>query len=173
MVVLILISLCVGAVVYVLSQDGAVTDAAPDVAQPTAQTEVDTATQPIMQFGSKRIAIEYARTFEEKARGLSLRESLPPNTGMLFVFPELSRWAIWMKDMRFSIDIVWISDKGRVVHIEERISPDTFPNAFVPAEDARYVLEVPAGTVDEAGVSVGDMLIIPVSAGDFDDAALE
>lgn len=124
--------------------------------------------EPFIQFGSERIMLEYARTFEEKARGLSLRESLPQNRGMLFVFHEPAQWAIWMKDMQFSIDIVWISDKGRVVHIEERVSPDTFPTAFIPPENALYVLEVGAGVVEAAGVKVQDQLIIPLSAAELD-----
>ena len=68
---------------------------------------------------------------------------------MLFVFDEDGDWGIWMKDMQFPIDILYISQNGSVVSIDANISPNTYdtnpPEVFYPPLAVRYVLELPAG----------------------------
>lgn len=99
-----------------------------------------------------------AETPMELERGLGGRDSLSPADGMLFVFPEDGVYGIWMKNMRFSIDIVWLSAEGQVVHIEERVSPETYPQAFRNTELARFVLELPAGGAEAHGIRPGSIL---------------
>ena len=55
----------------------------------------------------------------ERKRGLSGRPNLVDGTGMLFVFKESGEHGIWMKDMRFPIDILWLDERLRVVFIKE------------------------------------------------------
>ena len=80
---------------------------------------------------------------------------------MLFVFPADGRHSFWMKDMLFSIDMLWLDANGRVVHVEKGVSPATFPQTFTPSSPSRYVLEVPSGFCDAHGIEVGDMAIFP------------
>jgi len=77
---------------------------------------------------------------------------------MLFVFPEDGKYAFWMKDMRFSIDILWLSADGRVVYMALNVSPDTYPQVFRPDVPARYVLELPAGYAKAHAVRIGDIV---------------
>jgi uncharacterized membrane protein (UPF0127 family) len=58
--------------------------------------------------------------------------------------------------MHFSIDMVWISVEGNIVYMAQDISPDTYPENFVPTSPARYVLELPAGYAQAHGFKVGD-----------------
>ena len=55
--------------------------------------------------------------------GLMFRPSLPEDRGMLFVFGELDFHGIWMKNCRFPIDIVWLDEERRVVHVGRRCPP--------------------------------------------------
>jgi uncharacterized membrane protein (UPF0127 family) len=103
--------------------------------------------------------IERATTQEERVQGLSGRESLAPGTGLLFVFDSEGDWGIWMKDMLISIDILWINSDKEVVHIEENISPDTYPTSFRSPDPALYVLEINAGEAQSADISVGDTAV--------------
>ena len=64
---------------------------------------------------------------------------------MLFIFNVDKEYAFWMKDMHFSIDMVWLSSAKNIVYMAQDISPATFPEDFVPTSPARYVLELPAG----------------------------
>jgi hypothetical protein len=88
--------------------------------------------------------------------GLGNRNGLPDGEGMLFVFTTDSEEAFWMKDMHFSIDMIWISVQGNIVYLAQDISPDTYPENFVPTSPARYVLELPAGYAQAHGFKVGD-----------------
>ncbi len=100
-----------------------------------------------------------ATTNEEIMRGLSGTKALKENQAMLFVFDREDKWGIWMKDMNFSIDIVWINKDRKVSHIREEISPDTYPQIFYPPDMVLYVLELPSGAVERAGIKIGDLLL--------------
>ena len=104
-------------------------------------------------IGDTVLRVEVARTEEQLTTGLSRRRSLKEGTGMLFIFDTEGAHAIWMKDMRFPLDIVWIDENGKVVHIAEDVSPDTYPQSFSSPTPARYVLEVPAGYTTTASPS--------------------
>jgi len=105
------------------------------------------------------INTEIARSMQSRILGLSGRESLPVSTGLLFIFPETLYPSIWMKDMKFSIDIIFISSEGTVNEFFENVSPDTYlekpPRQFKTLAASRYVLEVPAGTVADAKLRAG------------------
>jgi uncharacterized membrane protein (UPF0127 family) len=104
------------------------------------------------------VVVEVARTDEERARGLSGREALPPDHGMLFVYQVPTRPTIWMQGMRFPLDILWIKG-GRVVDFVLGANPPSRgepPPIFVPRQEAEYVLEVPAGFVERLGVKRND-----------------
>ncbi len=93
----------------------------------------------------------------ERVLGLSGYPGLDKREGMLFIFDEPGKQAIWMKDMLFPLDILWFNDKRELVHIVERATPDSYPTTiFYSNENALYVLEVPEGFVAENGIKLGD-----------------
>lgn len=103
---------------------------------------------------------EVVNTEGSRELGLSGRTSLAPNTAMLFVFDSSDKWGIWMKDMRFNLDIVWLSEQGVVVGLEQDVSPNTYPEAFYPNMPARYVLELPAGFAAAHKVAEGSQFVL-------------
>lgn len=112
-------------------------------------------------IGETKIKVEIADTLEEVQKGLSNRESLDENKGMLFVFVEPGKPAFWMKDMKFPIDIIWIQN-DRVVDIAPNLPvvAGEFLSTYTPKEPANYVLEVNAGFAAEHGIKVGDRVEI-------------
>ena len=112
-----------------------------------------------LTLNNEDVKAEIVRSFAAKTLGLSGRDALAPNTGMLFVFAETRNPEIWMKDMKFAIDIIFISKEGVVVAIFENATPESYlenpPKVFKTLEGSRYVLEVPAGTVQDARLRVG------------------
>ena len=100
--------------------------------------------------------VEIADTESSREQGLSGRASLAQGSGMLFVFPTDGRYAFWMKDMRFPLDILWLASDGTVVYILPNLSPNTYPRSYASQSNARYVLEVPAGYVQQHNVKIGD-----------------
>ncbi|MDP3735246.1 MAG: DUF192 domain-containing protein [bacterium] len=105
------------------------------------------------------IELEVATSTEARTRGLSGREKLAENKALLMVFPEDGAYGIWMKDMLFSIDVLWLDSKGRITDFVERMAPETYPLSFVPSGKVRYVIEASAGFVAEHGIAAGDVVV--------------
>lgn len=108
-------------------------------------------------IGNAKVIVEVESTPESRAKGLSGRNSLENNYGMLFIFPNNDRHGFWMKEMKFPIDIIWI-DTDRVVSIKENApvpNPSETLPIYVPQEAANLVLEVPAGYTREHDIRVG------------------
>ncbi len=101
------------------------------------------------------IEAEVANTQASRELGLSGRETMGNDEGLLFIFDTPGRYGFWMKDMKFSLDIVWINENGIVVEIERDVSKDSYPKAFMNQADASYVLEVNAGQAKEFGLYIG------------------
>ena len=95
-----------------------------------------------------------ARSFTQQLRGLMFRSS--PGPGMLFPFRYATRQGVWTMCMRFPIDVVWIDDDYLAVHIESRARPWLFWKT--PPVDTRFILELPAGLLEETKTEVGDQL---------------
>lgn len=104
------------------------------------------------------VKLEVAKTESARERGLSGRQCLPADQGMLFVFDEPGEYPFWMKDMRFPIDIVWICQDKKVVAIMSKVPPDTYPNSLSPGRTSQYVIELQAGRSQELGLSPGIQL---------------
>ncbi len=67
------------------------------------------------------IMAEVADTPDKRARGLMYRTSLAPEHGMLFQFPELGYWTFWMKNTKIPLDIIWLDNTGKIIHIESEV----------------------------------------------------
>lgn len=111
---------------------------------------------PSTQLGNKSYKLEVADTAEARQQGLSGREKLKDDEGLLFVFNQPGRQCFWMKDMKFSIDIIWLDANKKVVQLEKNIAPSTYPNTFC-ADNAQYVIELNAGQVRDAKIARGQV----------------
>ncbi len=115
-----------------------------------------------MTVGDATFAAEVANTAELRTKGLSERDGLDSQTGMLFIFDNGRASAFWMKGMRFSLDFVWIGHDCTVVAVTENVpneAPGT-PSSSLPLYEsfveAEYNLEINAGDVEKLGIRVGD-----------------
>lgn len=103
-----------------------------------------------VRLGDGVFKARVAKTDEEREKGLSGTRSLASNQAMLFVYDHDDKWPMWMKDMQYPLDILWLDKDKKVVYIVKNAPPESYPyERFVPKEEARYVLEVPAGTVSQ------------------------
>jgi uncharacterized membrane protein (UPF0127 family) len=98
-----------------------------------------------------------ARTPAERALGLSGTTALPEGVVKLFVFDASGPHAIWMKEMRYDLDILWLDSTGLVVHLAERVTPSSYPNSFASPVPALYVIEAPAGFLATHNITVGSI----------------
>jgi len=110
-----------------------------------------------------RISVDVASTEAAQEQGLSGRDSLALDHGMLFVFPAAGSYGFWMKDMKFPIDIVWVSS-GTVVGWEADVdpqigAPDGDLTVYYPPQAVDSVIELPAGKAAALDLAVGDPVI--------------
>ena len=111
-----------------------------------------------LTIGGTHIKVAFALTGSQQEQGLSYTPALAPNNGMLFVFPSDSVVPFWMKDMNYSLDIIWIGSDKTVKDITPDLALSTYPNSFSPKVPVRYALEVPAGFAAQNGITVGSIV---------------
>jgi uncharacterized membrane protein (UPF0127 family) len=113
-----------------------------------------------VRVGDATLRADVADDDAERARGLGGRDRLDRDGGMYFVLTgDAPR--IWMKGMRFPLDLIWIHD-NRVVDVTARVpneppdTPESKLPIYSPSQPANRVLEVNAGWARRNGVSAGD-----------------
>ncbi len=127
---------------------------------------IDSQKKDFAMIKNLKIYVDLAITPQEQSKGLSVKNSLKENEGMLFVFNNPSKHSFWMKDMKFPIDIIWISQQNKIVHIERNLQPCILfllCQSYIPDSDALYVLEVVANFADKNNINVGDMVYLNVN----------
>lgn len=105
-----------------------------------------------------RFRIELADTDDRRVLGLMHRESMAPDAGMLFDFKEDRVVAMWMRNTRIPLDMLFIARDGRVVNIAKRTVP--FSEASIYSDGpVRAVLELNGGASDRLGLKPGDRVV--------------
>ena len=111
-------------------------------------------------IGSTTVQASVADSLPERIKGLSSTPYLPKEIVKLFAFGTAGEHSIWMKDMNYTIDIMWVARSGEIVHIKENVSPDTYPESFASPTPAWYVIEAAAGFVASSSIEVGDEVVV-------------
>ena len=112
---------------------------------------------PLTLPSGKVLQAEVMVNDEDRAMGLMFRPSLPIDRGMIFVFETADFHAIWMKNCKFPIDIVWLDEAKTVVHVAESVpacKADPCPS-YTPLRRAAYVIELNAGQARREKAVVG------------------
>lgn len=99
--------------------------------------------------------VELAVTVPQREQGLMFRRSMGENEGMLFDFVESRQVFMWMKNTVLPLDMLFIDERGRVVHIKQGAVP--FSESIIDSvHPVQYVLELLAGSVDRLQLAEGD-----------------
>ena len=128
-----------------------------DPSAPFAEVQIDT---------YPHIDLELARTPQEHELGLMYRESLPPDSGMLFMYQADSREGYWMYHTLIPLSIAWIDRDGTIVDIQDmpRLNDpsdvnEATRNVHNPKAAYWYALEVHQGWFVDHGVAVGQQAV--------------
>ena len=125
-----------------------------DYAEKAVETSVNL--YPI-EVGNVKIYVEIATTAGQIEKGLSGRNALSENQGMLFIFEKSDFHIFWMKGMLFPLDFIWIKG-SKIVDLTENVQPEDYqpPNMLMPKSSVDKVLEVKAGFIKDNGVKIGE-----------------
>jgi hypothetical protein len=122
---------------------------------------------PLTLPSGKVLQAEVMVSDADRAMGLMFRPSLPLDRGMIFVFETSDHHAIWMKNCRFPIDILWLDEERRIVHVEESVPPckaDPCPS-YAPMRRASYVVELNAKQARREKAVVGATVLFALPPG--------
>jgi uncharacterized protein len=105
------------------------------------------------------LTLEVARTDAQRVHGLMDRTTIPPHTGMIFVFDRDDLVDFWMKDTLVPLDMIFIAGDGTVrrVYSDVPVVERTLPDEAIPLEGAvaKYVIELRAGEAAQDGIESG------------------
>lgn len=105
--------------------------------------------------GAVGFQVEIAATPEKRERGLMYRRELPPDHGMLFIFPAEKVNSFWMKNTPIPLDMIFISRERKIVGIVHETVPFSLDGRSVSAP-SQYVLEINGGLSRRYGFKAGD-----------------
>lgn len=103
--------------------------------------------------GMHRIEAEVAATLDSRQTGMMQRTSMATQRGMLFVFPEVARHCMWMRNTLLPLSVAFLDEKGRIINVEE-MRPQTDDN-HCAAKPARYALEMNPGWFKSRDLGAG------------------
>jgi len=118
--------------------------------------ELPTATISIKGY---TLTVELATTPSARTCGLSHRDELPKNHGMLFIYPDLRPISYWMKDTKIPLSIAFLDDSLQIFSIQE-MTPMQTDRLYHSSRPANYALEVNQGWFSRHGIDVGDAVIM-------------
>lgn len=99
--------------------------------------------------------VEEAKTIPELEKGLMYREKLDADSGMIFDLSEVEHTAMWMKNTKIPLDMIFIEPDGNIFWIYENAQPESL-TLIIPPFPAAAVLEVNAGDVQKHNIKPGD-----------------
>ena len=107
------------------------------------------------------VDVEIAQTDEHRQEGLMARESLPEDSGMMFVYFEPVQNGFWMQDVRFPLSVAFIDEDRRITEIIDMdVCQEGSCTAYTPAKEYTAALEVNQGAFEKWGIEVGDTVTL-------------
>jgi uncharacterized membrane protein (UPF0127 family) len=103
--------------------------------------------------GMHRIEAEVAATADSRQTGMMMRTVMPPQRGMLFVFPELAKHCMWMRNTLLPLSVAFLDERGSIINVED-MQPKTEIN-HCASKPARYALEMNLGWFKTRGMGTG------------------
>ncbi len=109
------------------------------------------------KIGNKTYLLEISDTISKRTQGLSDRDKLNKNQGMLFVFSSINKHSFWMKDMHFPLDLIYLKN-NKVIDIDEKVSNSIPIISFSAAKPFNRVIELNAGEIYKNKIRPGDIV---------------
>ena len=109
-----------------------------------------------LSAGVHVIRAEVANSFDTRGRGLMFRGKLGPNQGMLFVFEDVGRQCMWMKNTLIPLSVAFIQPDGTIVNIADMKPHDE--TSHCAARPVMHALEMERGWFATRGLKPGSRI---------------
>ena len=145
------VGLFAGLLIHFISMDAGITRLSTQMALQPGPTR-------LIHIDGHPLTVELAASQEQRRLGLMNRESLPDNTGMLFVWPSAKKRTLWMKDTPLPLSLAFISENGEITEILDLKPFDETQHSS--QKPARYALEVNQGWFDIRNIEPGAIITL-------------
>ena len=116
-------------------------------------------------FGNTKYDFEIAKTISQKSLGLSNRNTLCKNCGMIFVYSSENIYPFWMKDTLIPLDIIWLDKTGKIVTYHNALPEPKVPltklKNYKNSSPAQYIMEINSHDFDKLKLKIGDTIKLP------------
>ncbi|PSN05758.1 DUF192 domain-containing protein [filamentous cyanobacterium CCP5] len=116
-----------------------------------------------IEFNGHALQLEVARSHQEQVKGLMGRAELPDNQGMVFPVVPPRVVEIWMKDVAFPLDIIYLRE-GMVLGLESDATPCSSSSVcpiYSSSQVVDTVIELPGGTASKLGIKIDSQMLEP------------
>ena len=117
-----------------------------------------------VRIGTAKFNAHLAINEVDRLNGLNGVSDLKYNEALLKIYPTVDKWPVIMKDTKIPLDIVWLNSSKQVVYMERdaEISDGDTYQIFRPTKEAKYVLELPSGTIKARMIVLNTVAIFAV-----------
>ena len=117
-------------------------------------------TMKTIKIKNQQFEINIVKTQADIEKGLSGRENMAENEGMLFEFSDLDFRTFWMKNMNFPIDIIFIDENYKICDIKENFQSCQSINCpnYISKCNAQYVLETNTGFAKLNKIQINELV---------------
>lgn len=119
----------------------------------------------VIELGKSKYNFEIAKTISQKTLGLSARNTLCKNCGMIFVYSSENIYPFWMKNTLIPLDMIWLDKSGKIVTyhhaVPEPKTPVTQLKIYKNSTPAQYILEINSNDFEKLNLKIGDIIKLP------------
>ena len=108
-----------------------------------------------LNVGDGVFTAKLASTPSLRDKGLSGATSLSHDQALILAYPSDGKCPIDMKNMKVPLDILWLNNDKKIIFIVKNASADSVDTLFTPKSEGRFVIELPAGSVDNINIRSG------------------
>lgn len=117
-----------------------------------------------LNMGDGVFTAKLATTPTQRDTGLGDVTTLAPDQAMILAYPGDGKWPISVIGTKPAVDIIWLNKDKKIVYIVTGASPDaSAKTVFSPKTDARYVIEIAAGSVGNLNIRVDSTAVFDIS----------
>jgi uncharacterized membrane protein (UPF0127 family) len=112
-----------------------------------------------IKIGNKIMKVEVADSESERQRWLTFRnERLGPDSGLLLIYDKPDLYSMWLLNIRYPLDLLWLDQSGNVVYIKENAHPcnnilDASQCTFKNTMPAKFILATDSGFVSKNNIT--------------------
>ena len=112
------------------------------------------------------IKVEIAESRADKQRWLMFREErLPLNSAMILVYEKSDLYSIWLLNIEYNLDLIWINENGNIVYMVKDAEPckntlDAASCTYKNTKAAKYIIAAASGFIEEHDITEKSMMTI-------------